>query len=239
MIPRHQPVEDLPVPDHPELLPRRPLLRRRIIFEGPRIPRQRIQLRLELPHRVPLGHQPHSQRPPVLGRIRPAVRGEARQYHHGDRARQLRLPHRPYNSRPGYVPTSPSSSAMRNSWLYFATRSVREPLPVLICPTPEATAKSAMNVSSVSPERCEITAPYPLVRASSMHCNVSVSVPIWFTLIKMAFATPSSVPRDNRSTFVQKRSSPTSCTRSWSDSVSFAHPVQSSSARPSSMETIG
>src|SRR5258706_11361439 len=28
-----------------------------------------------------------------------------------------------------------------------------------------------------------------------MHCSVSVSVPIWFTLIRMAFATPSSIPR--------------------------------------------
>src|SRR5204863_254005 len=54
---------------------------------------------------------------------------------------------------------------MRSSWLYLATRSVREALPVLICPTPVATARSAMNVSSVSPERCEITAAYPLERA--------------------------------------------------------------------------
>src|SRR5881392_2360724 len=51
---------------------------------------------------------------------------------------------------------------MRSSWLYLATRSVREALPVLICPTPVATARSAMNVSSVSPERCEITAPYQI-----------------------------------------------------------------------------
>ena len=35
--------------------------------------------------------------------------------------------------------------------------SVRLTEPVLICPTPVATAKSAMNVSSVSPERCDIT----------------------------------------------------------------------------------
>src|SRR6266511_2525579 len=59
------------------------------------------------------------------------------------------------------------------------------------------------------------------------------------TLIKMAFATLSSMPRASRSTLVQKRSSPTSCTRSCKAAVSFAHPDQSSSARPSSMDTMG
>ena len=38
----------------------------------------------------------------------------------------------------------------------MATRSVRLAEPVLICPAPVATARSAMNVSSVSPERCEM-----------------------------------------------------------------------------------
>ena len=42
---------------------------------------------------------------------------------------------------------------MRRSWLYFATRSDRDKEPVLICPAFVATARSAMNVSSVSPER--------------------------------------------------------------------------------------
>src|SRR2546422_6234149 len=64
---------------------------------------------------------------------------------------------------------------MRSSWLYFATRSVREALPVLICPTPVATARSAMNVSSVSPERCEITAPYPFERACPMRSEEHTS----------------------------------------------------------------
>ena len=35
-------------------------------------------------------------------------------------------------SRPGYWAAAPRSSAMRNSWLYLATRSVRLALPVLI-----------------------------------------------------------------------------------------------------------
>ena len=46
---------------------------------------------------------------------------------------------------------------MRRSWLYFATRSDRAGAPVLICPHPVATARSAMVVSSVSPERWLIT----------------------------------------------------------------------------------
>ena len=54
---------------------------------------------------------------------------------------------------PGKIAFLPRTSSMRNSWLYLATRSVRESDPVLICPTPLPTAKSAMVVSSVSPER--------------------------------------------------------------------------------------
>jgi len=41
--------------------------------------------------------------------------------------------------------------------LEFLAALVREAEPVLIWPAPVATARSAMNVSSVSPERCEIT----------------------------------------------------------------------------------
>ena len=54
---------------------------------------------------------------------------------------------------PGYSEMSPSSSSMRSSWLYLATRSVRLGAPVLIWPAFRATAMSAMVVSSVSPER--------------------------------------------------------------------------------------
>ena len=57
---------------------------------------------------------------------------------------------------------------MRSSWLYFATRSLRDGAPVLICPAFTATARSAIVVSSVSPERCEITVAYPAPRASSI-----------------------------------------------------------------------
>ena len=54
---------------------------------------------------------------------------------------------------PGYSAISPSSSSMRSSWLYLATRSVRLGAPVLIWPALRATAMSAMVASSVSPER--------------------------------------------------------------------------------------
>ncbi len=53
-------------------------------------------------------------------------------------------------------PISPRSSSMRSSWLYFARRSERDSEPVLICIALVATAMSAIVVSSVSPERCEI-----------------------------------------------------------------------------------
>src|SRR5215472_18977474 len=55
--------------------------------------------------------------------------------------------------RPAYTAEDPSSEPIRKSWLYFATRSERERLPVLICPAFVATARSAMNESSVSPDR--------------------------------------------------------------------------------------
>ena len=58
-----------------------------------------------------------------------------------------------------YFAVLPNSSSMRNNWLYFAIRSVRDIEPVLICPAFVATDKSAIVVSSVSPLRCEIMTP--------------------------------------------------------------------------------
>ena len=66
--------------------------------------------------------------------------------------------------------------------------------PVLICPTPVATAKSAMVVSSVSPLRWLMTAVQPARFAILIASKVSVSVPIWFSLIRIEFAQPSSIP---------------------------------------------
>ena len=73
---------------------------------------------------------------------------------------------------------SPRSSSIRKSWLYFATRSDRAGAPALICPALTATARSAIVVSSVSPERCEITARYDDRLANDTVSSVSVSVPI-------------------------------------------------------------
>ena len=52
-----------------------------------------------------------------------------------------------------YSAESPSSSAMRINWLYFAFRSERQGAPVLIWPQFVATAMSAIVASSVSPDR--------------------------------------------------------------------------------------
>ena len=67
---------------------------------------------------------------------------------------------------------------MRKSWLYLLTRSPRAGAPVLIWPALVPTARSAMVVSSVSPERCETTAENPADRAMSMAWSVSLTLPI-------------------------------------------------------------
>src|SRR6266540_1976731 len=128
---------------------------------------------------------------------------------------------------------------MRRSWLYLATRSPRHGAPVLICPAPVATAKSAMKSSQVSPERWLMTVPYPAVRASRMQSSVSVRVPIWFSLMSTEFATPFSIAWRTMAGFVTKMSSPTSFTLLPSFSVIAFHPSQSPSASPSSIDQMG
>jgi hypothetical protein len=61
-------------------------------------------------------------------------------------------------NKPAFSRGLPSSSSMRMSWLYLASRSERDSEPVLICPQLVATARSAMVESSVSPERWLMTA---------------------------------------------------------------------------------
>src|SRR6202034_995322 len=82
-------------------------------------------------------------------------------------------------SPPRNAADSSSDSSMRSSWLYLATRSERAGAPVFIWPHPVATARSAMVVSSVSPERCDITDAYEARPARAMVSSVSESVPIW------------------------------------------------------------
>src|SRR5207253_10326958 len=67
-----------------------------------------------------------------------------------------------------------------------------------------------------------------------MASNVSLTVPIWFTLIRIELATCLSIPSCRRSTFVTNKSSPTSWIFFPSSFVSSAQPSQSSSERPSS-----
>ena len=73
----------------------------------------------------------------------------------------------------------------------------------------------------------------------SIAASVSLSVPIWFGLMRMALAMPSAMPRPRMDVLVTNRSSPTSWTRDPSAFVSSAQPAQSSSAMPSSIEMIG
>jgi hypothetical protein len=62
--------------------------------------------------------------------------------------------------------------------IVLAMRSVLDTDPVLICPVFMATTRSAMVVSSVSPERWDTTAVNPALFAISIAWMVSVSVPI-------------------------------------------------------------
>ena len=70
----------------------------------------------------------------------------------------------------------------------MATRSERDGAPVLIWPVPIATTKSAIVVSSVSPERWLTMAVQPARRAIAIASIVSVSVPIWLSLIRTELA---------------------------------------------------
>ena len=57
---------------------------------------------------------------------------------------------------PAYLALFFNASSILNNWLYFAVLSVLDRDPVLICPAETATDKSAIVVSSVSPDLCEI-----------------------------------------------------------------------------------
>src|ERR1019366_5563094 len=110
-------------------------------------------------------------------------------------AHQYQLGHCRNAFLPRNCAAGPSRSSMRSNWLYFEMRSVRLAEPVLIWPALVATARSAMKGSSVSPERCETTAVYPALAAICMVSSVSVTVPIWFSLMRIELAMPWSIPR--------------------------------------------
>src|SRR6185503_433072 len=141
--------------------------------------------------------------------------------------------------RPAYFAAAPSSLSILRSWLYLAVRSARLAEPVLIWPAHVATARSAIVVSSVSPERWEITLAYPACRAISTAASVSETVPIWFSFTSSALPIFFSMPCFRIAGFVTNTSSPTSCTREPIAAVRRCQPGQSPSASPSSIEMIG
>ena len=57
---------------------------------------------------------------------------------------------------PAYLALEPSFSSILNNWLYLAVLSVLDKEPVFICPAETSTDKSAIVVSSVSPDRWDI-----------------------------------------------------------------------------------
>ena len=96
-----------------------------------------------------------------------------------------------------------------------------------------------MKVSSVSPDRWDTIAVYPASRHSRIASRVSVTVPIWLTLINAELAIFRPIASAMIAGLVQKLSSPTSWTRSPSRWVMAIQPSWSSSARPSSMLHTG
>jgi len=68
---------------------------------------------------------------------------------------------------------------------YLALRSERHGAPVLICPVQRPTARSAIVVSSVSPDRCDVMTPQPDFLHMRTAAIDSVMVPIWFTWRKI------------------------------------------------------
>ena len=123
--------------------------------------------------------------------------------------------------------------------MYFATRSDRAGAPVLIWPQLVATARSAIVVSSVSPERWLIMQRKPARCARSTASRVSVSEPIWLTLTSSALAWPPGdaalEPLDVGDEEVVADELDLGAERS----VMAFQPSQSSSLSGSSMLTIG
>src|SRR5438270_285466 len=102
----------------------------------------------------------------------------------------------------------------------------------------QLTAKqlSAIN-SGLQKKKLEPIQPLTQQQWEKMHQGTTGSQP--GMMMRMELAMPSSMPRLRRSVFVTKRSSPTSWILSPSSSVIRRQPLQSSSANPSSIETIG
>ena len=81
--------------------------------------------------------------------------------------------------------------------MYLATLSDLASDPVFIWEDIVATAKSAINVSSVSPDLCEIIVLKLCFFAFDIVSRVSVRVPTWFSLIKIEFPAFFCIPSLN------------------------------------------
>src|ERR1019366_8362056 len=97
--------------------------------------------------------------PPLIGELHVGPTGEAILF--VPRALAVAYQYQLDHCRKAFLPSNcaaaPNCSSMRSNWLYLTMRSVRLAEPVLIWPAPVATTRSAMNGSSVSPERCDTT----------------------------------------------------------------------------------
>ena len=99
----------------------------------------------------------------------------------------------PYRPNTAALPNSTSISSNR---LYLAIRSLRQAEPVLICPPPIATAKSARKASSVSPDRWDTTYPHPAFWHIWIASMVSVTEPIWLSLMRTVSVDFFWMPRE-------------------------------------------
>ena len=87
---------------------------------------------------------------------------------------------------PANTALSPNSSSILSSWLYLAVLSDLQGAPVLICPVPNPTTRSAMNVSSVSPDLWLTITPMPFFYDNRHASIASERDPIWLTLSRRA-----------------------------------------------------
>ena len=135
---------------------------------------------------------------------------------------------------------APSSSWMRSSRLYLQTRSVRHSDPVLICPQPLPTARSAMVVSSVSPERCDVDRRVARVARDADRLERLRERSDLIELDQDGVARRACrCPRAGSPGSSRRDRLPRAAYAAPSLRVSEAQPSQSSSARPSSIDTTG
>src|SRR4029077_8162130 len=98
---RHESIQQLALPDHAELLARRPLLRGGIVFERVRQTLQRVELVLELPHGPTLLGELAAELEPVEHAVLPRLKGQSREDHRRSDRDQPAARHNPYKCRPG------------------------------------------------------------------------------------------------------------------------------------------